>query len=127
MAHHEEAGTRISISPESNPVTVYFNDVVIASTNEALQLDETGHAPVYYIPRDRVEMAYLVATEKRTTCPHKGEARYWTISAMGRAGENGVWSYETPHEGVAQIAGYLAFDRDAVRIEVDAPPTSQSW
>ena len=76
-------------------------------------------------PLDRSRASLI--RRKRTTCPHKGEARYWTISAMGRAGENGVWSYETPHEGVAQIAGYLAFDRDAVRIEVDAPPTSQSW
>ncbi|MCE7026592.1 DUF427 domain-containing protein [Jiella avicenniae] len=127
MASLEETRERIRITPEPQPVTVYFNDVVVASTKEALKLEETGYDPVYYIPRDRVEMAYFEETDKRTTCPHKGEARYWTISAMGRAGENGAWSYETPHEGVKEIAGYVAFDRDAVRIEVDEAPTKQSW
>lgn len=127
MASLEETHERIRITPEPQPVTVYFNDVVVASTKEALRLEETGYDPVYYIPRDRVEMAYLEATDKRTTCPYKGEATYWTISAMGRAGQNGAWSYETAHEGVKEIAGYIAFDKRAVRIEVDEAPTKQDW
>lgn len=125
MPTTEEIRRRITITPEPRAVTVYFDDVVVASTNEALRLEETGYDPVYYIPRDRVEMSYLVGTDKRTTCPYKGEARYWTISAMGRAGENGAWSYETPHQGVKEIAGYIAFAKDAARTEVDLPPTGQ--
>ncbi|MBO0905987.1 DUF427 domain-containing protein [Jiella sonneratiae] len=127
MASPEETRQRITITPEPHPVTVYFDDVVIASTKEALKLVEDGHAPVYYIPRDRVEMAYFAATDKRTTCPHKGEARYWTITAMGRAAEDAAWSYETPHGGVQEIAGYIAFYPTAVRIEVDEPPTKRDW
>ncbi|MCQ0988449.1 DUF427 domain-containing protein [Jiella marina] len=127
MKSLEETRDHIKIERETQPVTVYFNDVVFASTNEALRLDEEGYDPVYYIPRDRIEMAYLIETDKRTTCPYKGEARYWTISAMGRAAQNGAWSYENPHEGVKDIAGYIAFAKDAVRVEVDAPPTEQSW
>lgn len=117
---------RITIERETRPVTVYFNDGVIASTNDALLLREQGHDPVYYIPRDRVEMSFLLDSDKRTTCPYKGEARHWTISAMNRAAPDGAWSYENPHEGVREIAGYIAFYKDAVRIEVDVPPTENT-
>lgn len=124
---NESTRERITIEKETRPVTVYFNDVVIASTKDALVLKEKGYDPVYYIPRHHVETAYLTESDKHTTCPFKGEARYWTISAMNRAAQNGAWAYDTPHEGVRQIAEHIAFVKDAVTLEVDAPPTEQDW
>ena len=122
MATPQEIRDRITITPESRAVTVRFHGAIIASTREALRLEEKGYDPVFYIPRDRVETAFLHATQKRTTCPYKGEASYWSISAEGRAAENAVWSYETPHDGVREIADAMAFRGDGVQVETDGTP-----
>ena len=108
---------RIIVTPADHPVNITFNGAVLASTNEALVLTEKGYPPVYYIPKNRVEMAFFEDSDHRTTCPYKGEARYWSISAEGQAAKNAVWSYERPNEGVSAIAGYLAFDPAFVTID----------
>jgi uncharacterized protein (DUF427 family) len=59
-------------------------------------------------------MASLVRTERRTRCPYKGEASYYSIAVGGRTAENAVWSYEHPLADVAEIAGHLAFYPDRV-------------
>ncbi|ALN71611.1 DUF427 domain-containing protein [Aureimonas sp. AU20] len=112
------ATDRIRIEREPRAVQVLFHDAVIASTKDALKLIEAGHEPVYYIPRDHAEMAFLQESDKRTTCPYKGEARYWSISAEGYGAENAVWSYDQPKEAARAIAGHLAFYPDKVRIAV---------
>lgn len=114
----ETTSDRIRIEKAKGSVIVNFQEAVIASTNDALVLHETGHDPVFYIPRDRVEMSFLRPSDHRTTCPWKGEARYWSISAVGQAAENAVWSYEQPNEGAREIAGYMAFDPRAVTMSV---------
>lgn len=113
----ERTRERISIEPATGPVTVTFLGAVIASADNALVFNETGYDPVHYIPRDRVEMAFLHPTDRSTTCPFKGEARYWSISAEGTAAENAVWAYDNPHDGVREIAGHLAFDKRFVTID----------
>ncbi len=115
--HASNEDRRITIAPASGPVVVNFHGAIVASADNALVLRENGYEPVYYIPKDRVEMGFLHATDRHTTCPHKGEASYWSISAEGQAGENAVWAYETPKESVKEIAGYLAFDKRHVTID----------
>ncbi len=113
-----QAKPHITIERETRPVTVLMNDNIVASTKDALILREGSHPPVYYVPKDHAAMEFFLATEKRTTCPHKGEARYWTISGQGRALENAAWAYDNPHEAVSAIAGHVAFYPDKLRIEV---------
>ncbi|WP_182084082.1 DUF427 domain-containing protein [Aureimonas sp. ME7] len=113
--------TPIRIEPETRPVQVLFHDAVIGSTTEAVQLFEGTRDPVIYVPREHVEMAFLHESAKRTTCPLKGEARYWSISAEGYGEEDAVWSYETPKPGSEGIAGYLAFDPRKVRVVAGQP------
>lgn len=108
----------ITIERETRPVQVLFHDAVIASTTDALKLQEADYAPVYYIPRDHVEMAFMEESDHRTRCPYKGEARYWSLSAEGYGAENAVWAYDNPLEPVAAIAGHVAFYPDKVRIAV---------
>ncbi|MCQ8783741.1 DUF427 domain-containing protein [Mangrovibrevibacter kandeliae] len=109
---------RISITQETEPVNVTFEGAVIASTKRALILRETGHAPVYYIPREDVAMEFLLPTAHTSHCPYKGDARYWSISAGGHAAPNAVWGYEHPKAGVEAIADCVAFYPDMVEIRV---------
>ena len=117
--HAANEDRRITIAPAAGPVIVNFHGAIIASADNALVLREKGYEPVYYIPKDRVEMGFLAATDRHTTCPFKGEASYWSISAEGQAAENAVWAYETPKESVREIAGHLAFDKR--HFTIDAP------
>lgn len=88
---------------------VRASGAVLGESSDALELHEDGHAPVIYFPRGDIATAFLEPSDTRTTCPHKGEASYFSIEAKNRTLKDAVWSYEDPKEDVAAIKGYLAF------------------
>jgi uncharacterized protein (DUF427 family) len=98
--------------------------MTIADSTAALRVEETGHAPVHYLPEEDVRSDLMLRTDQHTRCPYKGEASYWSIEVQGASGlqrsENAVWGYPAPYDEVAGIAGYYAFypNRvDAISIE----------
>lgn len=99
----------IEIRPHVGRVRVEVNGHALADTEAALELSETGHPPVLYLPRADVEMAFLVPSDLVTHCPLKGEARHYSGFFEGTVLENVAWSYETPLPEAAAIAGRLAF------------------
>lgn len=90
---------------------------IIGETREALVLEEAGHPPVTYFPRDAFEMALLERSATTTTCPDKGEASYFGVSTPDGMIADLAWSYEDPIDKAARIAGYLAFDRQRATVE----------
>lgn len=106
----------ITIAPHQGHVRVLLGDVVVAETDRALALQEASYPRVLYIPRADARMDLFTPTSRRTTCPYKGEASYFTLHANSRSAENAVWSYETPYPAVAAIAGHLAFYPNMVTI-----------
>jgi len=99
----------ITVEPFEARVKVRFAGETIADSSHALLLREETHDPVLYLPRSDVRMDLLVASDRSTHCPWKGDARYWTIRAGGREAPDAVWAYDTPLAGVAAIAGHVAF------------------
>jgi uncharacterized protein (DUF427 family) len=90
---------------------------VIGETKDALEMNEGSYDPVIYFPRADIAMVFLDPSDTVTTCPHKGQASYFTIvSASGPIPDAG-WSYETPKAGLEQIAGHIAFYPDKVAVE----------
>lgn len=110
-------GHTIAVTPHDGAVTVRFNGVVVARTTRALRLKEAAYPPVLYIPFADCVTSHFERTGRRTTCPFKGEASYWTLTAGGARAENAVWGYETPFDQVAPIAGHVAFYPDRVAID----------
>ena len=106
----------IKISPAGGSVTVTAGGTILGTTTRALEMREGSHAPVLYIPRADIDMTRLDKTPRSTRCPWKGEASYYSIRSDAGLLENAVWSYETPLEGVADIAGHLAFYPDKVTL-----------
>ena len=90
---------------------------VIAETSAALELREGDYPAIIYFPRADIGMEFLEKTENSTHCPHKGDASYYAIHGKSGIIDNAAWSYETPLDGVAEIAGYLAFYDDKVTVE----------
>ena len=111
-------GHTISIHPSDAHVEVVLDGEVLASTDRALRLEETGLPPRYYIPQDDVRMDLLVATSFHTTCPFKGEASYWSADLGGTRHDGIVWAYDTPIAAAEAIAGHLSFYPDRTEISV---------
>lgn len=65
----------------------------------------------YYFPRDSVQMELFTDSPTPYTCPWKGKAAYFNLSADGTELKDAAWSYPEPKEAAKEIAGYLAFDR----------------
>jgi uncharacterized protein (DUF427 family) len=99
----------ITISPVAGKVRVTVAGRTVAESGQALQLEEKGHPPVYYLPRNDADMSLLVGTKHYTYCPYKGDCTYYSVPIGGSNSENAVWTYEKPHEAVAAIQEYLAF------------------
>jgi uncharacterized protein (DUF427 family) len=102
---------RIDVLPSSRRAAVRAGDDVVADTDRAMLLFETGLPPVAYVPRADVRAA-IAPAEKRTYCPYKGEARYWDVAGISEA----AWSYEYPRPETTGISGYLAFDPSKVDV-----------
>ncbi|MFQ5467654.1 MAG: DUF427 domain-containing protein [Kiloniellaceae bacterium] len=116
-----EAEARIAIVPCADPVRAVFNGETVAASDRALVLRERGYPPRVYFPPTDARMALLTPTARRTHCPFKGDASYWTLAAGGRTLETAAWAYPDPLPGVAEIAGHLSFV-DAVEIEPAPDP-----
>jgi len=99
----------ISIARSSRGVLARFGDQIIASSRDALILKESDYPEVTYIPRQDVNMSLFTRTDRRTHCPYKGEASYFSLKGAGAKGENIAWSYEQPFSSVATIKDHLAF------------------
>ncbi|MBK1840623.1 DUF427 domain-containing protein [Azospirillum sp. YIM B02556] len=112
-AHHP-----ITITGCPSLVIVRTGSLEIAKTRGALTLVEASYPPVHYIPRRDTDMTLLERSTHTSYCPYKGEASYYSIPALGEAGLNCVWTYETPFDAVGAIAGCLAFYPDRVSIDL---------
>jgi uncharacterized protein (DUF427 family) len=99
----------ITISAAEGTVRVTVAGRIVAESSNALLLEEKGYPPVYYIPRDDVDMSLLARTTHYTYCPYKGDCTYYSIPMGGAESEFAVWTYEEPYEAVARIKEHLAF------------------
>ncbi|MCI0442124.1 DUF427 domain-containing protein [bacterium] len=97
------------VETTTKKVQVVFNDTVIAETTHAVRVLQTGHPPVYYIPREDVQMKYLNATSKNSTCEFKGTSYYYDVKVGSKSVTAAVWSYPEPTKGYEAIKDYLAF------------------
>jgi uncharacterized protein (DUF427 family)/acyl-CoA thioesterase len=109
----------IDLVPCRFTARVWHGDTLLAESRECIRLEESKHVDRLYFPERDVNWEHFTPTELHTVCPFKGEADYWTLSAVEPAEENVVWTYRTPFPQVGGIEGYVAFYQDRVRIELD--------
>jgi uncharacterized protein (DUF427 family) len=107
----------IKIHKASGKWVVRAGGAVIGATTQALELSEGDYKPVIYFPRNDIAMAFFDPSEQSSHCPHKGDARYFSIQTKSAVLKNAAWSYENPNESVAGIKAYLAFDPAQVTVE----------
>lgn len=109
---------RITIAPAAAIVSVHVGPIELARSRSALVLQETGYAPVYYLPRGDIVMSTLSPSQHTSHCPFKGDASYFSLVAEAQTIANIAWSYEQPLDSVADITAQLAFYADKCKISV---------
>ena len=115
-AAHAVGAHRISTKPGTRHVRVEHDGQVLAESDRAVELEETGLPTRYYLPREDVRTDLLTPSDTTSHCPFKGDATY--LSAPGAA--DAFWVYEAPSEEDAQpIAGMLAPWPGRVDVTVD--------
>ncbi len=112
-------GHTISIVQTAVHVEVRLGGRLLADTDRAMKLDETGLPARYYLPPDDVKMDLLRPTTFHTNCPFKGEASYWSLDIDGETYDGIVWSYEDPTAQAAEVRGMLSFYPDRTEVTVD--------
>ena len=100
-------------------VQVRVGGVLVAESRRPRLLFETGLPVRYYLPKLDVRLDLLVPSPKRTRCPYKGEAVYWSVRAGDELHEDIVWSYPAPIPETPKIENLLAFFNEKTDIVVD--------
>ena len=83
-----------------------WNNTVIAQSEDIMEVE--GNA---YFPLASLEQQYVVASDKQTTCPWKGEAIYFSLKVGGQINTDAAWYYPQPKPGAEAVAGRVAFWR----------------
>ncbi|MET9044628.1 DUF427 domain-containing protein [Streptomyces sp. NPDC048231] len=98
-------GHTITIEQADRHVRAVHGGQVLAESDRALVLHETGCPPRYYIPAEDVRLDLLTPSETHTVCPFKGTASYWSLPDAADL----VWAYPDPKSDVARIKDHLCF------------------
>ena len=107
----------IRIHKANGKWVVRAGGAILGESTNALELSEGDMKPVIYFPRDDIATIFLDESDQSSHCPHKGDARYYSIQTKSTVLENAVWSYEDPVKDVSRIKGYLAFDPAQITVE----------
>ena len=113
--------------PGTRYVARFGNDTV-AESSRVLKLCEVArhvYEPMIYFPLDDVRTERLVATEKSTHCPLKGDTVYYDLVVEGggeaapvREAEIG-WRYAKPFDFADKLKDYVAFDPRKVTLSAE--------
>jgi uncharacterized protein (DUF427 family) len=108
---------RVDVRHTSRHVEVRARGEVVAVSDRALLLSETGLGNRFYLPREDVTAKLHGPTDTTTFCAYKGTASYWNLElADGSLLLDAVWSYEAPFPETAPAAGYVSFWGDDVEV-----------
>lgn len=105
----------------SRRITVYYENIVIADTKDALnavELQEDLHEPVLYLPLKDIT-AELRPNGKESYFPLRGIATYYDL--VDHQGEvyvsNAAWCYPEPINGTNELQNRFAFTKQHFSFE----------
>jgi uncharacterized protein (DUF427 family) len=110
--------TAVTVTPVSGRVHIFFDDAEIASTLNALQLEEPGRRPQIFVPLDAVHPGILEASETTRQEPGRGEAHFYTIKTLTADGPDEAWYYPYADGEYGPIRDLLTFGGERVKVNV---------
>jgi uncharacterized protein (DUF427 family) len=103
------AGRALYLEPTPKRVRAVFAEETIADSRRAMMLQESGLQPIYYFPPEDVRSDLLEPSDRRTHCPKKGDASYYTIRVGDQTLDAGAWYYPDPLPDAPPIKDLIAF------------------
>lgn len=107
-----------SVSPIEGRVHIFFDDAEIASTINALKLEEGGSKPQIFVPLEAVHPGILELSETRRQDAGKGEAHYYNIKTLTADGPNEAWYYPYAEGVYGPIRDLITFGGERVKVSV---------
>ena len=83
-----------------------WNGVVVAESDKIEEVDD-----YVYFPESSVKREYLRPSSTVSTCPWKGQARYYSLMIDGQENQDAAFYYPNPKPIARKIKGYIAFWR----------------
>ena len=115
VGHAADAYHRIDIRQSARHLAVSSHGSLLAETDRAIVLYESGFAPRWYVPRVDIADALLTPIERTTFCPYKGICSYYDVEGVHQA----AWAYLQPSREVERIDGYVSFEPDKLEVTID--------
>ncbi|WP_222106017.1 DUF427 domain-containing protein [Catellatospora sichuanensis] len=88
-------------------VRAVWRGTVLADSADTVSADA-----VVYFPAKDVAWQYLRPSAKRTMCPWKGVAAYYTVTVGDVADRDAAWTYHRPWASARRLRGRVAFGGD---------------
>ena len=88
-----------------------WNGAVLAESGRTVKLEGN-----HYFPAESLRREYFIASPATSTCPWKGQARYYHVTVDGTVSRDAAWYYPHPSPAASGIAGHVAFWH-GVRVE----------
>lgn len=81
-----------------------WNGHVIAESDDTVVVEGN-----HYFPAESLNREYVLESNHRSTCPWKGEARYYSLLVDGDLNPDAVWYYPNPRDGAEMVRDRVAF------------------
>jgi uncharacterized protein (DUF427 family) len=119
FVHPRDPFVRVDALRSSRHVQVKRDGHLLAESDAAILVFETGLPTRYYLPESDVDASVLRDSDLHTGCPYKGFASYRDVVLDGRRHRNLLWYYPAPFRETAEIEGYIAPYSERVDLIVD--------
>ena len=97
---------RTGIGVDFNMAKAVWNGIVVAESDTY----ETVEGNVYF-PEASLKREYFRPSSTTSTCPWKGQARYYSLFAPGQENPDAAWYYPDPKAAARKIKNHVAFWR----------------
>jgi uncharacterized protein (DUF427 family) len=115
FGHPRDPFTRIDVLPSSRLVRITLGGELLAESERAKALFETGLPVRWYVPREDVRMELLEPCPVTSRCAYKGVASYWDV------GDERVlaWTYPDPAWDGERVRDLVCFFNERVDLDLD--------
>jgi uncharacterized protein (DUF427 family) len=81
-----------------------WNGAVLAESDRTVKVEGN-----HYFPPEALHREYFTDSATISTCPWKGQARYYSVQVDGNTNRDAAWTYAQPRPAASSIAGHVAF------------------
>jgi uncharacterized protein (DUF427 family) len=93
---------------------VVRDDQVLAESDQTIVIEGN-----HYFPPESIRKEYFQKSDKKTTCPWKGQAGYYHIVIGNNVEQDAAWYYPEPKAEAREIKNYVAFNKSSVDFHDD--------